>query len=89
MHPIEVFFCTVESVKMNRLQNTPVRGMLAKVAALGAIAVSGASNAAIDVSSATTAISDGSTAMLSVLGAIIGVVAVVWAMRKVISLFGK
>lgn len=54
---------------------------------LGAAALP--SFAAIDVASATTAIADGSTAMLAVLAAIIGVVAVVWAMRKVIGLFGR
>lgn len=57
------------------------------LSALGAVALP--SFAAIDIASATTAIADGSTAMLAVLAAIIGVVAVVWAMRKVIGLFGR
>lgn len=64
--------------------------VLPRALALGSLAaVALPSFAAIDVTSATTAVADGSTAMLAVLGAIIGVVAVVWAMRKVIGLFGR
>lgn len=67
---------------MNRLARFSVPALVAGFATLPAFA-------AIDVTSATDAVADGSTAMLAVLGAIIGVGAVVWAMRKVIGLFGR
>ena len=66
------------------------RQQFARVSGLGALAlVSLPSFAAINVDAATGAVADAATATGTVLAAIIGVVAVVWALRKVIALFGR
>lgn len=45
--------------------------------------------AALDITEATTAVGDAKTAMLAVLALLVGLAAGVWALRKIVGLFGK
>lgn len=56
---------------------------------LGLIAAPLLSHAAIDVTDATTGVSDAKTAVTTVLGAMIGMSAAVYGLRKVLRLLGR
>lgn len=62
-----------------------VRGLVAA----GALTLAGASNAALDITAASTAVGDASTAVLAVIALILTMTAGLWAMKKVVALFGK